>query len=117
MLGARDRRGSARRQPGLDFRQVPDDGRRGNSPRCSRGGFSTKIHLRTNANGEPPLTFDVTGGEAHEAKGYEALIELFGDARMIWTLVFTRTKCGADKVTQHLDHSGITAVLFGFLLT
>jgi hypothetical protein len=31
----------------------------------SRGGFSTKIHLRTNANGEP-LTFDVTGGEAHE---------------------------------------------------
>jgi transposase len=41
----------------------------------SRGGFSTKIHLRTNANGEP-LTFDVTGGEAHEVKGYEALIEL-----------------------------------------
>jgi hypothetical protein len=23
-----------------------------------------------------PLTFDVTGGEAHEVKGYEALIEL-----------------------------------------
>jgi transposase len=41
----------------------------------SRGGFSTKIHLRTNANGEP-LTFDVTGGEAHEVNGYEALIEL-----------------------------------------
>jgi transposase len=41
----------------------------------SRGGFSTKIHLRTNANGEP-LTFDVTGGEAHEVKGYEALIKL-----------------------------------------
>ncbi|HEV7911062.1 MAG TPA: IS5 family transposase, partial [Methylocella sp.] len=41
----------------------------------SRGGFSTKIHLRTNANGEP-LTFDVTAGEAHEVKGYEALIEL-----------------------------------------
>jgi hypothetical protein len=39
----------------------------------SCGGFSTKIHLRTNANGEP-LTFDVTGGEAHEVKGYEALI-------------------------------------------
>jgi transposase len=38
-------------------------------------GFSTKIHLRTNANGEPP-TFDVTGGEAHEVNGYEALIEL-----------------------------------------
>src|SRR5215475_563675 len=41
----------------------------------SRGGFSTKIYLRTNANGYP-LTFDVTGGEAHEVKGYDALIEL-----------------------------------------
>ena len=41
----------------------------------SRSGFSTKIHLRTNAKGEP-LTFDVTAGEAHEVKGYNALIEL-----------------------------------------
>ena len=41
----------------------------------SRGGFSTKIHLRTNAQGNP-LTFDVTGGEAHEVKGYDALMEL-----------------------------------------
>ena len=41
----------------------------------SRGGFSTKIHLRTNAKGDP-LTFDVTGGEAHEVKGYDALMEL-----------------------------------------
>ena len=37
------------------------------------------------------------------------LVELFGDARMTRTLVFTRTKRGADKVTQHLDHSGIAA--------
>jgi len=41
----------------------------------SRGGFSTKIHLRTNAKGNP-LTFDVTGGETHEVKGYDALMEL-----------------------------------------
>jgi len=45
----------------------------------SRGGFSTKIHLRTNAKGDP-LTFDITGGEAHEVKGYDALMELC-DAR------------------------------------
>src|SRR6266536_4895696 len=32
----------------------------------SRGGFSTKIHLRTNAKGDP-LTFDVTGGRADAA--------------------------------------------------
>ena len=41
----------------------------------SRGGFSTEIHLRTNAEGDP-LTFDVTGGEAHEVKGDDALMEL-----------------------------------------
>ena len=29
----------------------------------------------TNAKGDP-LTFDVTGGEAHEVKGYDALMEL-----------------------------------------
>ena len=39
----------------------------------------------------------------------DLLVELFGDARMTRTLVFTRTKRGADKVTQHLDHSGIAA--------
>jgi IS5 family transposase len=42
---------------------------------AARGGFSTKIHLRTNAKGYP-LTFDVTGGEAREVKGYDALMEL-----------------------------------------
>jgi hypothetical protein len=41
----------------------------------SRGGFSTKIHLRTNAKGNP-LAFKVTSGEAHEVKGYEALMKL-----------------------------------------
>jgi transposase len=30
---------------------------------------------RTNAKGDP-LTFDVTGGEAHEVKGYETLMKL-----------------------------------------
>jgi transposase len=42
----------------------------------SRGGFSTKIHLRTNAQGNP-LTFDVTPGDAQEVKGYDALMELY----------------------------------------
>jgi ATP-dependent RNA helicase RhlE len=39
----------------------------------------------------------------------DLLAEPFGDARMTRTLVFTMTKRGVDKVTQHLDHSGITA--------
>ena len=41
----------------------------------SRGGFSTKIHLRTNAEGNP-LTFDISGGEVHEVNAYDALMEL-----------------------------------------
>ncbi|WP_256561112.1 IS5 family transposase [Bradyrhizobium sp. CCGUVB4N] len=41
----------------------------------SRGGFSTKVHIRTNAEGHP-LTFDITGGEVHEVNGYDALMEL-----------------------------------------
>jgi transposase len=41
----------------------------------SRGGFSTKVHIRTNAEGNP-LTFDITGGEVHEVKAYDALMEL-----------------------------------------
>ena len=41
----------------------------------SRGGFPTKIHLRTNAKGDP-LTFELTGGEMHEVKGYDALMKL-----------------------------------------
>jgi len=41
----------------------------------SRGGFSTKIHLRVDAEGRP-LAFALTGGEAHDVKGYDALMEL-----------------------------------------
>jgi hypothetical protein len=38
-----------------------------------------KVHLRTNAKGEP-LAFELTGGEAHEVKGYEALMKLYDTA-------------------------------------
>ncbi len=43
----------------------------------SRGGFSSKIHLRANANGDP-LTFGLTGGEVHETQGFDALKALHG---------------------------------------
>ena len=48
-------------------------GNQNQQARRSRGGFSTKIHLRANAKGDPP-TFDVTGAVAHEVKGYDPLI-------------------------------------------
>jgi transposase len=39
----------------------------------SRGGFSTKIRLRTNAEGLP-ISTTLTADEAHDIKGYEALM-------------------------------------------
>ncbi|ACB95406.1 DEAD/DEAH box helicase [Beijerinckia indica] len=45
--------------------------------------------------------------ETHRKR--DILIELFGDAMMTRTIVFTRTKRGADKVTQHLEKAGIPA--------
>src|SRR5271166_3720341 len=44
-----------------------------NPARSARGGFSTKIHLRTEGR---PLAFELTGGEAHGVNGYRALMEL-----------------------------------------
>ncbi|HEY8006749.1 MAG TPA: DEAD/DEAH box helicase [Methylocella sp.] len=39
----------------------------------------------------------------------DLLVELFADAGMTRTIVFTRTKRGADRVAQHLDGNGIAA--------
>ena len=39
----------------------------------------------------------------------DLLVELFGDPEMTRTIVFTRTKRGADKVAQHLESNGIAA--------
>ncbi len=40
----------------------------------SRGGFSTKLHLRAEGGGKP-LTFRVTAGQRHEAVEFERLME------------------------------------------
>ena len=40
----------------------------------SRGGFSTKLHLRAEGNGRP-VTAVLTGGERHEQTALEALLD------------------------------------------
>jgi transposase len=40
---------------------------------CSKGGFSTKIHLRVEGQGKP-ITFLLTVGERHETVVFEALM-------------------------------------------
>jgi len=40
----------------------------------SKGGFTTKIHLRTNAEGLP-IAVEITGGEVSDYKGYDLVMD------------------------------------------
>ena len=42
-------------------------------------------------------------------KKKELLAELFADPKFTRTIVFTRTKRGADRVAKHLEHAGVSA--------
>jgi len=46
----------------------------------SRGGFSTKIHLKTDFDGHP-IAFDLTGGEKADAPHFPILLDLGPDIR------------------------------------
>jgi transposase len=86
-------------------------GKRGNQDRealgRSRGGFSTKIHLRTNAQGNP-LTFEISGGEVHEVNAYEALMELH-DGRP--EKLLGDKGYDSDAIRDDLAERGIEAVI------
>ncbi len=45
----------------------------------SRGGFSTKLHMRVDGKGRP-LTFLLTPGQSHNQKGFAPLIQVCGFA-------------------------------------
>ena len=45
---------------------------------CSRGGFSTKIHLKVDLDGLP-LAFHLTGGEASDSGNFELLLDIGPD--------------------------------------
>jgi hypothetical protein len=44
----------------------------------SRGGFSTKIHLKTDFGGLP-IAFHLTGGEASDSRNFETLLDISPD--------------------------------------
>jgi transposase len=54
-------------------------GQRGQALGRSRGGFSTKIHLKTDFEGLP-LDFHLTGGEASDSRQFETLLGIGPDA-------------------------------------
>ncbi len=73
----------------------------------SRGGFSTKLHLRCDARGLP-LAIVLTPGQTHEARAFDALLEgpapgarcLIGDAGY-----------DADRIRQELLLRGVLPVI------
>ena len=71
----------------------------------SRGGFSTKIHLKTDLDGYP-IGFHLTGGEASDSRNFEVLLDLGPDvdpAPLSRTRAMMRRQIGTRRATRHLS--------------
>lgn len=75
------------------------------APGRSRGGFSTKLHARCDAQGRP-LAFVPTPGQAHDVQGFRPLMRMAADR--IATLV---KGYGADAIRDELARPGVEAVI------
>ena len=60
------------------FRQPAQRGQNDQALGRSRGGFSTKIHLKVDLGGLP-LAFHLTGGEASDSRNFEVLLDIGPD--------------------------------------
>ena len=60
------------------FRRRAQRGQENESLGRSRGGFSTKIHLKTDFDGLP-IAFLLTGGEASDSRQFETLLDIGPD--------------------------------------
>jgi transposase len=65
----------------------------------SRGGFSTKIHVSTDALGNP-LRFTLTGGQRHDITQARGLVDGFG----FECLIADRGYAAQDFVDEIVDH-------------
>jgi ATP-dependent RNA helicase RhlE len=66
-----------------------------------------EVSVTTAAKTADRVNHQVMFVENHRKR--DVLVDLLTDAAMTRTIIFTRTKRGADKVTQHLDSTGIAA--------
>jgi transposase len=73
----------------------------------SRGGFSTKIHLKTDFEGLP-LDFHLTSGEASDSRQFETLLGIGPDIRP--RAVMTDKGCGAKANREAARRRGICPV-------
>jgi len=65
--------------------------KRGRTAGRSRGGFTTKIHAKSDASGDI-IAFDLTGGEASDARHFETLLDIGPDIRRHRSTKATPTK-------------------------
>ena len=73
----------------------------------SRGGLSTKIHLRTNGAGLP-VAAEVTGGEVSDCKGYAPLMAADGPAVRV---LLADRGYDSDAIRQDMEARGGVAVI------
>jgi len=83
----------------------------------SQGGFSTKIHLRSEGRGQP-ITFLITAGQRHEQSAFEALMETGavkrkgrGRPRIRPDRVVGDKGYSSRKIRHYLHRRGIGAVI------
>jgi transposase len=102
--GADDRRHRGPRPPARGWRQRGQDGQ---ALGRSRGGFSTKLHLRCDGNGLP-LAIVLTPGQTHEARIFDVLVEDMapGTRCLIGDMGYD-----ADRIRQELLSRGILPVI------
>jgi transposase len=73
----------------------------------SKGGFTTKIHLVTNADGLP-VTAEITGGEVSDYKGYDLVM---ADDRPGPKVLIADKGYDADRIRDAIEQTGGTAVI------
>lgn len=72
----------------------------------SRGGSTSKVHLATDAHGHP-IDFEITGGEVHDAKIADKMIEKIGKAENI----IADKGYDSDAIRENARASGMTPVI------
>ena len=73
----------------------------------SRGGFSTKIHLRSNALGLP-VAVTLSGGQVSDVKGYAPVMDEPGPAPRV---LLADKGYDADFILADLEARGVAAVI------
>ena len=73
----------------------------------SKGGFTTKIHLRTNAEGLP-IAAEITGGQVSDYKGYDLVMDADAPAPKV---LIADKGYDADRIREHTEAKGGVAVI------